>query len=233
MEPYHTHPALKKNRPGFLLLMLLICIAIGAFIYYIQLSAFLNPKPPPKHSDSNALPWEEDFLITNDTLQAYGFQAETMPSPEQPSLTTGKKGIIFRAKVHRDRYLRGEMEFRIRFNGRIKGSWTADFTTTSPPIHYTPLGGTPINFTGNVAPSKIYKDEYGKDPSKLYMIAKGICVLEQHNLENDRVRTFTGYIYVTGWLDTDYNAFGKLTITPPESSPKSFQVLHWEGARAE
>lgn len=230
MQLSHSQYRLQKCRPGFLLLMLLISVAIGAVIYCLHLSALLCPRLPPKYCDPNASPWEETFLLTNDTLQAYGVDPETVPSAEQPKIT---RTIRFRGQVYEGRYRRGELEFRIRSDGRINGSWSADFETTSPPIHYTPSAGrTGVDFEGNIAPSKIYQDEYGQDPSKLYMITRAIPILKAHNLENNKVDTMCViYLYVTGWIDTEYKAFGKLTMTSHERPPKSCLIFDWQGSR--
>ena len=130
MQPTYS----KTDRPGFLLLMLLISVAIVALLYAIHSRALLNPEQLPAYSDPNALPWEENFLLTNKTLQAYGFEAETTIRPGQPEL---KGPLLFGCIVYQDSEPRGEMIFRIRADGRIHGCWSAEYETTSPDIYYS------------------------------------------------------------------------------------------------
>lgn len=255
MRATYSYRSLKTDRPGFLLLMLLICIAIVAFLYAIRLQALLNPKQPSGYSDPNALPWEEDHLLTNDTLQAYGFDAETTIRPGQPEL---KRQLLFGCIVYQDTEPRGEMIFRIRSDGRIHGCWSAEYKTTSPDIYYSPIipwkpdynitvtdvdskgrnldpfGG--VCFEGNVVPSKIYEDEFGKDPSKLYILAKGFLLQKAHNMRTNKEhkpRPRGRIFYVTGWMDTDYYTAGKLTTITAAPTTEETEVVNlfdWEGA---
>jgi hypothetical protein len=230
--PYHRS---RRQRPGFLLLMVLICLGIVVLLYSIQWSHMPEETKsmlvrPPRQAGPDALPWEEESLLTSDTLQGYGLQPETKIYPEQPQIT---KTIKFKTKVYQDGRPRGELEFRIRPGGRIKGSWSANYKASAPDVQYRGLVELPIDFEGNVAPSKIYEDEQGQDLTKLYIISRGILMLEEHNLKNNRQRTIRGHIYVTGWLDTEYNALGRLTITSGGLAGEPvewFQAFDWQAS---
>ena len=76
---------------------------------------------------------------------------------------------------------------------------------------------------GNIDPAKIYEDENGPDPSKLYFITKGdFLILEDRN--DGRMRRVHGEIYVTGWFENDVSAHGELHIT---SDRKTQLVYTW------
>jgi len=71
----------------------------------------------------------------------------------------------------------------------------------------------------------LYKDDNGKDPSRLFFIARGISLILEENSDTGKVRRVRTDLYVTGWLDTDYYATGKVTIT---SDNQNFKEFTWE-----
>ncbi len=228
MQSYHSHRIPLIALPG-LLLFVLIYAAFNVSLFTRQVSTHFAR---PKYSDPNAMPWEETFLIREESLYGYGLHTRQMYSPEQPKFT---KTTIFKAKVYQKRYKRGEIAFHITRQGDIEGSWSADFTIGkrhSPQwINYTTLDRTtsrypPNTFRGNIAPSKIYQDEYGQDKSKLYFITKGQYLLKAHDLRTNDTRRISGGIYVTGWIDPNYNVTGELYLTSMWTGP--FQTFHWE-----
>jgi hypothetical protein len=218
--------------------MLLICVAIGAVIYLLALAPVvsksgLGSRKRVRQADPNALPWEEEHYFVDDTLQGYGMEAEIRLYPEQPKL---KGRTRFEATVYDGDQRRGTLEIRIRPDGMIRGSWSVDFTIGSAPtIRYRTVTDrssdfVPDNFKGNLAPWKIYEDEDGQDESKLYLIAKGSCVLKAHNLKTAEKHNISETFYVTGWIGTDYNAAGELTTarTKDGMSP-SFEYRYGTG----
>lgn len=80
------------------------------------------------------------------------------------------------------------------------------------------------DFKGNIDASKIYSDESGEDFSLLYFIAKGKFVILKSNTETNKTRDIKGSIYITGWLDTEYNATGEIIITV---NKREFEVFSW------
>jgi hypothetical protein len=214
------------------LFSLLISISMVSYLYLTELTSFSTFFVQPKYSDPNAMPWEETFLIRNEALYGYDLQTRQIYSPEQPKIT---KTIIFKTRVYQKRYKRGEIVLYIDPKGDIKGSWSADFTVGSryspQQINYITLDRTtgrypPNTFRGNLAPSKIYQDENGQDKSKLYFITNGEYLLEAQDLRTNDVRNISGDIYVTGWIDPNYNAIGELNFTSMWS--EAFPTFYWE-----
>jgi hypothetical protein len=228
MQSSHSHRIPLIGVP-ILLLSLLIYVAFNVSYFTRQFSAFFVQ---PKYSDPNAMPWEETFLIRDESLYGYGLHKRQMYSPEQPKII---KTILYKTKVYQQSHQRGEIVFHINTQGDIEGSWSADFTIGkrhSPQwINYTTLDRTtgrylPNTFRGNIAPSKIYQDEYGQDKSKLYFITRGQSLLRAHDLRTKDTHRISGGIYVTGWIDPNYNVTGELYLTSMLAGP--FQTFYWE-----
>lgn len=229
-------------RPGSILLMLVIGIAILALLYAWQLSASFF-RPIPKYSDPNAMPWEEHHLIRSEALVGYGLHQRQKRSAGQLKFA---RTVYFEANVGFGQENRGRMEFGIGSDGSIRGSWSAGFTTGSPQVHYTALEEivgryTSNTFKGNVAPSKVYEGERGPDESMLYLIARGDFLLSVRDTQDNKTDRMSGELYLTGWLNSDYFAFGKLTLVPGYLRPRkeyrpgeplleaeTFMVFDWE-----
>jgi hypothetical protein len=189
--------------------MLLVIVVVGVLLW-------LDPSALFSRSDPE-LPWNQEFRILG-----RGEQAEK-PSPKQPNIT---RTLLFSADAEQAGDARGQIELVIGPDGTVEGGWSAEYNP-SDKFNYLVMGAS---FKGNTDPSKIYSDEYGEDASQLYFITKGRFTILETNLENNRVRKVSGRIYVTGWLDTEYNAAGEITIT---SNKKSFQAFNWKAKPSE
>jgi len=224
MQATYLYRRSKTNRPGFLLLVVLIGIAIAAILYAIQFSTLSKSLIPPRYADPNALPWEEHGLLRKQTVLGDSFGDRRVTYDEQPKIT---EPIGYKAKVYQQGNPYGEIHFAIFPNGTANGSWTANYKTRSPSAHYITKADKTSryasnSFRGNIAPSKIYKDEYGEDPSKLYFITEGSSLLYERHSDS----RISGRIYVTGWIDSEFNASGKMTLG--SISQGVFQILKWE-----
>lgn len=215
MQIGHSHSQLKANRPGFLLLMVLVSIAIGAIIiYFAGFSSFFEDLPTTDRFGDN-LPWYEDFRLLEPG------QEPEEPWPEQPSI---EKIIEYDTNAYLDKYPRAEIGIALYPDGTVAGRWYGLYNKTRQ-INVQIMGG---DFQGNIDPSCIYQEgEDDEDPSKLYFIAKGKFLLLKTNYEDNKVNNQAGDIYVTGWLDSDYKIMGKITIT---SNKKYFEVFTYEAS---
>ena len=202
----------RSTRGGYiLLLMILLTFVIGAVIW-------LGISKPEPVVDPN-MPWnQEERLVEGD---------EPVPPPteEQPKLTGFLKFIAIPfhgefGQVDARRDSRGRLEMTINPAGRVLGGWSADYNPTDE-VNYSVIGA---GFSGNIDSSNVYSDENGEDPSKLYFISKGRLSILKTNLKSNRVSRLGGTIYVTGWLDHQYNIVGDLTIT---SGRKTYQSFYW------
>ena len=164
------------------------------------------------HGSGSAMPWNEERRIV-------GLDGEVkQPKEEQPRILDN---LIFEGRIVEDNDVKGGVELFILTDGRIKGIWGGTYKP-EPNITWEVQQS---RFKGNIDPTKIYSDKDGEDPSKLYFIAKGSFLILETNSKTNKVKTSTGAIYITGWLDNEYNAAGKITIT---SDKKTYWEYYWQ-----
>jgi hypothetical protein len=209
MQAAKLKPALGASRNGYvLILMVLIVFLVGAIIW-------LDPMKLIR-SSTTGMPWDEEKRIVRPEAEV------KQPNEGQPKIL---ESLVFKGPIVEDNEVKGGVELYISTDGRITGVWGGTYKP-EPDITWEVAGS---RFKGNIDPSKIYSDANGEDRKRLYFITKGKSLILETNSKTDRVRTATGAIYVTGWLDNDYNAVGKITIT---SDKKTYWEYPWE-ARAE
>jgi hypothetical protein len=187
-----------------LLFMVLIAVIAGFLLVYDPFALFGSRDPD--------LPWNQVNRIVG--------PGKTVPAPsaEQPSITGA---LAFRAEAEEEGAERGKIKMMLFSDGRISGEWSANYDP-EPGINYHVVKS---GFKGNIDPSRIYKDEDGKDRSLLYFITAGKFMILETNSRTGKVRGVKGRIYARGWLDTEYKAKGEIIITSDKKSYKSFS---WE-----
>ena len=202
----------RMNRVGSALLGLLIVIAIALLVYGVQWCLKKTDKDPD--TCNNLTAWKEWRL--RESIQ----KPQQQLSDEQPSIT---KVIQFdgNAKLQGSREPRGEIRFAVDREGGVQGSWYGNYYNELK-VNFDIMGG---DFKGKTYPSKIYRDEYGEDRSKLYFITKGTFLINETDFKKSSVHHRSGDIYVRGWIDDDYIATGEITIT---SNEKYFETFIWK-----
>lgn len=217
-----------KSCCGFVLLTLLISIAI-MFLLFTMYTGMLSPFAPfqgtwaDRYSDPNAYPWDEGHLFIYKPLDGYDMSGRRPPFKSQPELV---EELHYKADVYAGNEKRGRIDIKIDEYGDVLAFWDAEFRLNY--IYYQ----TPVRvfgeenersniFEGNTAPLKIYEDQKGTDPSKLYFISEGPLVLEGSKVEED----FFGLGYVTGWIGKDYAASGK--IATPSFVDGRITMFEW------
>jgi hypothetical protein len=219
MQANQLRKAAGRNARGYALLMLLIVIALGMLIYYFALYPSIDRKPTAEQMKSpDEYPWVEEFR-----LRKRGQKAQHSPSPEQPNIT---EAIQLAGRVRHKEKERGTIGMVIKPDGTVEGTWTADYGVKSPRRDYTVMKA---NFRGNTDPSKIYADEGGEDPSKLFIITRGNFLILETDYETGEARKVAGYIYVVGWLAPDHTAFGRLHLT---TDKRTQTIFEWAGKPA-
>lgn len=198
------------NRRGMaLLFMVLIVVLAGILLVYDPFALFGSRDPN--------MPWNQvRWIVPQD-------KKVPAPSAEQARIT---RTLMFRADAMLEDEKRGRVEVMLQRDGRIEGEWSAEYDP-EPGINYQVVKS---GFKGNIVPSRIYKDEYGKDRSLLFFITQGKLMIMETNSQTQTVRAAKGRIYVRGWLDTEYNAKGEIIITSDKKSYKSFS---WEAEGTE
>jgi hypothetical protein len=194
-----------QNRPGYaLLLMILLIVVIVVLVWLDPTALFRRPDP--------GLPWNQESRLVK------AGERVPPPSQEQPQIT---RVLSFEAPVMKEDARRGTIRMGIRRSGRIQGTWTGEFYP-DPNVNYALMGCT---FEGNIDPSKVYGDQAGRDPSKLYFITRGKFIILSNNRATGKTKKVAGYIYLTGWLDSEHYAIADVTVT---QNKKSYQKLSWK-----
>ena len=201
-----------RNSGLILILMLLLTVVIGAILYSVMLKG--PGIKAGKFSSTANSPWNQ-WRRLQKKLRGHPIVA---PNDQQPEIN---EYLRFNSYVKEDEEFRGSLSLEIRPNGKISGVWGGDYHFSKEIFHDIISG----EFEGNIWPSMLYKDDNGKDPSRLFFIARGISLILEENSDTGRVRRVRADLYVTGWLDTDYYATGKVTIT---SDNQSFEEFTWE-----
>jgi len=201
---------LRTNQPGFVVLLMLLIIVVVCGLLWLDPFALSGSK-------DKSLPWNQLKRIVPDD--------EVVPSPteQQPKFTTHMRVI---AECKENEQDRGKVEILITPQGRVSGSWFADYFPKQG-LRYEVVASS---FKGNIAPEYAYKDDYGEDPSKLSIITKGNFLILETRTKKGTVRKSNGSIFVTGWVDDEYDITGKVTIT---SDKKTYFEYEFSGKLVE
>jgi len=201
---------LRTNQPGFVVLLMLLIIVVVCGLLWLDPFALSGSK-------DKSLPWNQLKRIVPDD--------EVVPSPteQQPKFTTHMRVI---AECKENEQDRGKVEILITPQGRVSGSWFADYFPKQG-LRYEVVASS---FKGNIAPEYVYKDDYGEDPSKLSIITKGNFLILETRTKKGTVRKSNGSIFVTGWVDDEYDITGKVTIT---SDKKTYFEYEFSGKLVE
>ncbi len=187
-------------KKGSILIALLIGMAILLILYAMDFRAMFGTGRLPAQPEE--VPWrQEDRLASGDKLIK-------LPSPPKPTIDDD---FTILAPVIRDDACRGEITLNFKYTGAIDGTWSCQYQHESR--HYA----FDADFTGNIDVTKKFIDESGTDKSKLFFIAKGKYTKKFAAEHTVNPSLETGTIYVTGWLDKDYQAEGAITITTDQT----------------
>lgn len=198
------------NRKGFAGLVVLIAVAIAMILAMMQMRAIFKPLPEPKHPViDNERPWlvEDDYLDKNGIVEL----------PTEPK-TLLIDTVRFDAQVERKGNPRGVCSIEIDTSGMVTGKWDCTYQYDEKQYSYS------ANFDGNVVADHTYEDKDGKkDETKLFFFTKGRYVKTIANQSSGSEFEEEGDVYVTGWLNTDLSAFGKVTITSNRESSSVYE----------
>ena len=193
-----------QRQKGSASLLILIGVAIMMMLAAIQFKSFFKTPPKPKRPilDINR-PWlEADGLLNSE-------QIISMPEAPKPLLN---KAVILVADVSRDQKPRGTIRLEFAGNGEVSGTWNCDYESGNQHYNYI------AKFNGNIDIEETYTaEDKTEDESKLFFISKGKYIKTTASLSTTMTSSNDGTIYVTGWMNPDHSASGKITITTDET----------------
>jgi hypothetical protein len=215
MHTAHLQHHHKKGRSASALVALVIVIALVCVVYFVRLY-MKEPYQDPDLVD-DLKPWKEW------RLRESGKKPPQDPSAEQPDI----KGFLeydTNVNLPSTGDPRGAIRLGIGPEGSVGGMWY-DYYYKKPKINFDIMNG---DFAGRTYPGKVYRDENGEDPSKLYFMAKGTFLIQETDMIKNKVHNRVGDIYVRGWVDPDYATRGEITITSDEDY---FETFVWEAPK--
>lgn len=219
MQSEKNNRMLRSHRSGFVLLLFLIIIAIGIIIYFVGFDTTSGSLPASENpaSSHEVMPWEhEESLLTS------GEVPNARPYEDQPSI---ENGIYIEATVEQSNTIR---DFIVRINpdGTVQGRWNADYNKgNNPRMNYV----MSAEFEGNIDPTVIFFDENGDDPTKLFMIAKGDIHILETNFDNGKVQNSLQDIWISGWVDKDKKAKGRMLLI---TGRQTYQTFNWKASQS-
>ena len=213
MQNVDIHSSPKPIRSGSAPIWVLVVVGIVIVLVLLQGLTRKTAKDPDTCFDLE--PWTEWQLRKSNA------KALEEPSEEQPGITEGLRYDV--GAKYQDQS-RGEIDLVIQPDGIVEGAWHGYYHKKKSKLLWDIQGGA---FKGYVCPLKIYQDENGEDPSKLYFIAKGDFLIHESDLKS-KYHIRVGDLYVTGWLEAGYAAYGKLVIT---SNEKYSETYDWKANR--
>ena len=217
MQSNNSSRMSKTNRSGSAILLILVVVAIGVILYFIDLSAIFSTLPTSENpaSSHEVLPWEH-----KEKLLMPGQEPDIGLSQDQPSIDNG---IDIVATVEQSNTAR-DFIVNIAPDGTVQGGWYADYNKGKKPrMNYVMSAG----FKGNIDPTVIFFDENGEDPTKLFLVAKGEISILASNLDGGAVHNSIQDIWVSGWVDKEQEAKGEMLLI---TGKKTYQTFNWKSS---
>ncbi len=185
-----------------------LAAAIAAFFMLV------GPSSLSVNSDPS-LPWNEQKR----TMSA-GKTVILRPSDEQAQLAGA---LRYKTAVQLEGEERGDINFLIYPEGIIRGVWNGEYDRDND-VHCVIMAAS---FIGNINPSKRYVNDGTADPSKLYFTTAGSATMMETNSATGHNRSILAYVYVRGWINSDYSASGELILT---RNKKTYESFSWDAA---
>jgi hypothetical protein len=182
--------------------MLVLAIAVLLMLYFLSTSAIFKPSRIPRQARPENRPWleEERILAAGEIID--------LPDPPKPELN---ENITITASVLLNGQERGQLDLDFDTQGRVNGFWECSFLQDDKRRNFE------AESQGNIDVTKTYIDKEKEDTSLLYFITKGTFTETVDNIKTGQTTSNGGIIYMTGYLNPEYDAFGQITITTDKS----------------
>ncbi len=153
-------------------------------------------------------PWVEEDRIVTDISE--------INLPQSPQISLDEEKAISHVITSEDGQDRGRLSIRIDPDGLVVATWKASYKEGIYEKDFT------ATCEGNIDAEKIYENENGDDPSKLFFITKGKFLLKAFKQGN--AIPGGGEAYVVGWISPDGTGTGTLVLAPTK---KKTRIYKW------
>jgi hypothetical protein len=206
-----------RSRRGNAIVGIIVVLLLVAVVYGI--GRYRKSHTPDPDTAQDLTPWKEWQLREKS-------KKPVLPiSEKQAKIPGGVKFDVIARQLGTENS-RGELALFISSEGQMGGSWSGSYSNDKKDS-FDIQGG---RFDGKVYPGKIYQDEKGPDPSKLYFLGKGKFMVHKTAADAKRYNIIGGDIYARGWLNTDLSVAGEIIITSDE---KYFETFSFKASRPE
>ncbi len=200
----------RRARRGDVLIVLLIIFVLAAAVYILR--KYIDTHQPDPDIVNGLAPWTEL------ELRAKSKKPTPQISREQAKIS-GLLKFDMNAYLKGTQESRGELSLKVTPEGQIYGTWSGTYSNDKKDSFDIQSG----EYSGQCYPQKIYFDEKGKDPTKLYFIGKGKFMIHKVTADTKKYTIVGGDIYVRGWLNTDLSVTGEIIITSDEKYAQYFE----------
>jgi len=189
---------LPSRQNGFAILIVLIAVVIVMLLYFVQMNTLFNPADVPfEPKEMEERPWTLTDMLVPD--------GEAVKLPRSPKPTLDQR-LALTAAVSREQAPRGTLRVAFETTGRIAAEWRYDFEKSQRPYRIA------ADLSGNINVKQTYRDEAGKDKSRLFFIAKGRYTKAPAD-GTAAADSEKGECWLIGWIGPDRRIEGHVTLT--------------------
>ncbi len=188
--------SIRKNN-GFAVLIILVAVAILMLLTFVQINTLFGPGLPTERAGIEEHPW-----VLEELLVAGG---EDVKLPRRRQLQLNEPFSIA-APVSRNNTERGEMAVAFNTDGRIGANWHCRYEQAGAEYRVD------AQASGNIDIKRTYRDEAGKDKSRLFFIARGRYTKTPLD-KTAGMGGEKGQAWLTGWIGPDRSIRGYVTLT--------------------
>ncbi len=205
-----------KNHPGNAGVILIAILVLVGVVIGVQ--KYMKSHAPNPDTAMDLPIWKEWRIREKSEKPA-------VPISDKQVKIPGMVAYDMTARLKGTEDSRGELRISVSQES-VFGIWSGTYSNDKKDNFDVQGGG----FEGKVFPGKIYKDEKGQDPSKLYFLAKGKFMMHMTSANAKQLNIIGGDIYTRGWLNPDLSIDGELILTSDE---KYSQVFTFKATRPE
>ncbi len=198
-----------KSRRGNAIIGLIVVLLLVGLVYGLQ--RYRKSHTPDPDTAQDLTPWKEWQLREKS-------EKPVPPISDKQAKIPGAIKFDVIARLPGTENSRGELALFVGPEGQIGGNWSGSYSNDKKDSFDVQNG----RFDGKVYPGKIYQDEKGEDPSKLYFLGKGKFMAHKTSANAKQFHIIGGDIYARGWLNPDLSVAGEIIITSDEKYAETF-----------